>query len=398
MKNGLIKDRGAFDQKYFQFSIELNISAVFAFYIRTMKPPCAKLYDLNEEKYRQFPEENNCFFRALYDKDFSEYNRGLRTNMTKLVDSGEPGFSRVDLALYAAVWTVDRHFPFAQEWNPKHAVNEYIPKEVAQRPPDTHSKSDLTHYIKHAAHYFGACKVGITKIDPHWYYESEVKIPDQSTPIRKSDLQKQPFPIPEDINNAIVIAIEMDPKGICNAPNFLEVASSGWAYSQMAVISATLAQFIRNLGYTAIPLTNDVALSIPLAIDAGLGALGRNGLLLTREWGPRVRLCKVLTNMPLERDAPDVKFIEQVNNFCRTCLRCAEACEAKAISFAENPDTEIRCTSNNPGVRKWYVDTNACYGIWVKYSTDCGKCIQVCPFSRTPNPMTPEEFWNDTTG
>jgi len=46
-------------------------------------------------------------------------------------------------------------------------------------------------------------------------------------------------------------------------------------------------------------MCNDTALSIPLAIDAGLGELGRNGLLITAEYGYCIRLCKIFTNLPL---------------------------------------------------------------------------------------------------
>jgi reductive dehalogenase len=352
----------------------------------------AEIYKLNKDIYRNFPEENNCFFRALYDEDFPGYLQFLKSNMTHWVDSGEPGFSRVDLALYAAAWTIDAHMPFTRRWDPKPSEKDYIPKEIINRPPDPIPPEKLTQYVKRAAQYFGASQVGITKLDSHWLYEGHVKIKGTS-PHKKEDIEKKPYDIPSDVTNAIIIAIEMEPKGIRNAPNFLEVASVGWGYSQMAIIATSVAQFIRNLGYFAIPASNDTAASIPLAIDAGLGAQGRNGLLLTKKWGPRVRLCKILTNMPLVHDSPDIAYINKINNFCKTCLRCAEACEAEAISQAESPDTVPRCSSNNPGVEKWYVDTNACYSVWVKYSTDCGRCIQVCPFSKTPSTMTPEEFW-----
>ena len=353
----------------------------------------AEIFELDEDIYRNFPEENNCFFRALYDKDFPGYLQFLQLNMTKWVDSGEPGFSRMDLALYAASWTIDQHMPFAKRWNPKPSSNDYIPPEIVKRPPDDILPEKLTQYVKRAAQYFGASQVGITQLDPHWLYEGQVKIKGGKPPHTKDDIKKIPFDIPKDVTNAIIIAIEMEPKGICNAPNFLEVASVGWGYSQMAIISTSVSQFIRNLGYYAIPATNDTAASIPLAIDAGLGAQGRNGLLLTKKWGPRVRLCKIFTNMPLIHDSPDLGYIAKINNFCRTCLRCAKACEANAISEADFPSRSPRCSSNNPGVKKWYVDTNACYSVWIKYSTDCGRCIQVCPFSKTPNTMTPEDFW-----
>ena len=47
-----------------------------------------------------------------------------------------------------------------------------------------------------------------------------------------------------------------------------------------------------------------MGITIPMAVDAGLGELGRNGLLLTEKYGPRVRLCKVFTDLPLEPDEP----------------------------------------------------------------------------------------------
>lgn len=364
-----------------------------------MAPTCADLYQLDPDKYKRFPEEYNCFLRALYDRSFPSFNKDLKTNMTSLVDSGQSGYSRLDLALYAASWTIDQHMPFASKWFPKPSDVDYIPKEVVQRPPDPIPQSDLTKYVKKAAKFFGACDVGISHIDKNWILQNSAKITQKPTDSESnfdvtSKIRQKPIELPEDVTNAIIIAIEMKPEGIQCAPKFLEVASVGWGYSQMTAISVTIAQFIRNLGYIAIPSTNDTGLSIPLAIDAGLGVQGRNGLLITKKWGPRVRLCKVFTNMPLDHDQIDEVFLHRINNFCRTCRRCAEACEGEAISFEDEPNSIPRCTSNNPGTRKWYVDTNACYGIWVKHSTDCGNCIQACPFSKTPEKWDSNDFWD----
>jgi reductive dehalogenase len=354
----------------------------------------AELYNLDEEAYTRFPEENNCFLRSIYDSDFPFYLQDLLTNMVALVDSGEKGYSRYDLALYAASWTIDRHMPFAAKWFPKPSTHDYIPIDIVTRPPDNLPPTKLTKYIKRAGKFLGANSVGITKFDPHWLLSNSARVMGAHGQVTKDDLKLNPTTLPEDVKYCIVFIIEMDKSGIQNAPNFLECASAGLGYSKMAALSASMAQFIRNLGYTALPSTNDTGLSIPLAIDAGLGAQGRNGILLTRKFGPRVRICKVFTNMPLIPDEPDYQFIDQINTFCKGCKKCAEACEAKAISFADEPTTTPVCNSNNPGVKKWYADTNACYGIWVKHGTDCGNCIAVCPFSRTPMKLTPDEFWN----
>ena len=147
----------------------------------------------------------------------------------------------------------------------------------------------------------------------------------------------------------------------------------------MAFTAGLLAQFIRGLGYEAIPSGNDTALSIPLAVEAGLGELGRNGILITDKFGPRVRLCKVFTDLPLVPDTP--KFFG-VERFCELCKKCAEQCPPKAIPSGEKT-TEAITISNNSGVKKWMINPEQCYRFWAANRTDCANCIQVCPFNQT---------------
>ena len=82
---------------------------------------------------------------------------------------------------------------------------------------------------------------------------------------------------------------------------------------------------------------NDTALAIPYAIKAGLGEYGRLGLLITKEFGPRVRLGKIFTNLPLAPDRP-IRF--GVKEFCDTCRRCSEGCPVNAIP-SNAPSDEI---------------------------------------------------------
>jgi epoxyqueuosine reductase len=138
-----------------------------------------------------------------------------------------------------------------------------------------------------------------------------------------------------------------------------------------------LAEFIRALGYHAIPCMNDTALSVPLAIAAGLGQAGRHGLLITPDYGPCVRLCKVLTNIPLQPDRP---IDMGVTEFCRHCLNCAQACPAGAISFEDQTSAGV-CESNNPGVQKWYVHVEKCLRFWQANGSACANCIAACPFT-----------------
>ena len=121
---------------------------------------------------------------------------------------------------------------------------------------------------------------------------------------------------------------EMDYTLMRTAPAYGESAATGRGYSTMAYMASSVAHFIRDLGYEAIPSGNDTALSIPMAVDAGLGELGRHGLLIAPRFGPRVRISKVLTNLPLVADKP----IEiGVREMCAVCGKCARVCPGPSV-------------------------------------------------------------------
>jgi len=115
--------------------------------------------------------------------------------------------------------------------------------------------------------------------------------------------------------------------------------------------------------------------------------------LITPQYGPRVRLCKIFTDLPLEPDKP-IEF--GVNEFCKKCKLCAEHCEVDAISMDDDPSFEVACRSNNPGALKWYTDVERCYLYWCENSADCSTCIKVCPYnvaSAGKAYFSPEKFW-----
>ena len=132
------------------------------------------------------------------------------------------------------------------------------------------------------------------------------------------------------------------------------------------------------MGYKALSCGNDTALSIPIAIDAGLGQLGRNGLLITKEFGSRVKLVKIFTDLPLKYDKPK-DF--GVTEFCKTCFKCAKECEADAISKEKEPTFEVHNISNNKGVLRWAVNAEKCYNYWLENGSECSTCIVVCPYN-----------------
>lgn len=111
-------------------------------------------------------------------------------------------------------------------------------------------------------------------------------------------------------------------------------------YAKGAHIATQVAAFIANLGYSARAnhLRHYDALLVPLAVDAGLGELSRMGYLITEEYGPRIRLGAVTTDMPLITDKPvDIG----VEDFCSICKKCAVCCPSKSIP-AEKERTVVK--------------------------------------------------------
>jgi len=170
----------------------------------------------------------------------------------------------------------------------------------------------------------------------------------------------------------------MDYELIKTNPSALASTAVGHGYSTEAGTGVQLSQYIRSLGYRADASMNDTALVVPYAIKAGLGEFGRHNMVITPEFGPRVRFSKIFTDLPLVNDAP-IKF--GVREFCDICDRCSSACPPRAIS-ADGPTDKIPNRSNMTGVRKWQLDAEKCFKYWTNIASDCGICIRVCPFNK----------------
>ena len=129
--------------------------------------------------------------------------------------------------------------------------------------------------------------------------------------------------------------------------------------------------FIPRDGYGDI----DVLLKKPLAFFshkhaaflAGLGSFGLNNVLLTPEWGPRVRFTSIFTTLKLEGNSI------QGDDLCTRCLSCAQNCPVNAIKSDYKAETDfpplinkMNCALRSKKLRK-------------EYRSPCGICIKVCP-------------------
>ena len=342
---------------------------------RVEEPP----YVVDETRLKRYDQRYLIFNRIYSDPDWPGYMRTQQEQGLRNITEQKPGYTRVDYALAEAAWTVHDIWTEAFSWKrlSRPRGPSLMGDEWYRERYEVEDVAEMTRQLKRAARFYGASIVGVSELDRRWLYAN-----------RRFDLE--PLELPEGVGYAVVMAIEMDEVGVATSPACPAAAATGLGYSKMAFIASCLAEFIRNLGYAAIPAGNDTGLSIPLAIDAGLGQLGRNGLLITAEYGPRVRLCKVFTDIPLE---PDKAVDFGVTDFCRSCRLCAEACEVGAISTEPEPSWEPACRSSSPGALKWYVDSERCYEFWCDNGADCSTCIAVCPYNAGPKQATVEDFW-----
>ena len=175
--------------------------------------------------------------------------------------------------------------------------------------------------------------------------------------------------IPEELPNAIIIAQSMDRELIETVPSALSGTATGLGYAHDTVVLLGLTQYILNLGYRAVASMNDSSLAIPYAIKAGLGEYSRLGLLITKEFGPRVRLAAVFTSI---EDLPATANDEHawIEDFCRECVKCVRQCPPGAI--ASEP---VR----HPSGRLTWIDHERCLPYFVR-NNGCSICIAVCPF------------------
>jgi len=330
-------------------------------------------YAVDPQVLTRFDRRRGVYERRLTDTQAEFYGKSRDESAIEVISRNLSGYSRVDFARSGAARTVSAHFHGAYSWEKLGGID---PVMQQMGPYEVEDSSSMSEQIKEAAIVYGADLVRICQLDHRWMYSH--------------DRTGNPVEIPSEFRYAIVMAVGMDPVAIRTSPAFSAATAVGIGYSRMAFTIACLAEFIRNLGYQAIPMGNDTALSIPLAIDAGLGELGRNGLLVTPQFGPCVRLCKVFTDLPIEADKP-IEF--GVADFCRRCGKCADACEVGAISREPESSFEVACASNNPGILRWAVNQDRCYAFFMDNGGDCSTCIAACPFTPDPPPSQVTAIW-----
>ena len=242
------------------------------------------------------------------------------------------------------------------------AMHAMVEGEPALQKTSLPNNPARTEFVKSLAHYFGALEVGITILRPEHVYSHIGRGPGEWG-----------APLEVEHKYAIALTVEMDYEIMGVAPDAPVVMESARQYVEAGRVAVQLAQTIRTWGYPArAHMDGNYRVICPLvARDAGLGEIGRMGLLMTPRLGPRVRIAVVTTDLELIPDkiAPDASMID----FCTLCGKCAENCPPKAISYDDRIEID--------GALRWKINSELCFRYWTAIGTDCGRCMAVCPYS-----------------
>ena len=245
------------------------------------------------------------------------------------------------------------------------ALREWVDGQIAGAAKEF-EPARITAYLKGLTRYFGARAVGVAELRPYHVYSH----------IGRGS-GEYGAAIQLDHRYAIAFTVEMDYDMVGPAPAAVEMVETAKQYSEAAQVAVQLAALIRSLGYPArAHIDGNYRVIAPLvARDAGLGEIGRMGLVMTPDLGPRVRLGVVTTDLPLIPDAASADT--SVLDFCRICKKCAENCPSRSIPFDDRREIE--------GALRWQIDAVSCFRYWNVIGADCGRCLTVCPYSHPAN-------------
>ncbi len=145
------------------------------------------------------------------------------------------------------------------------------------------------------------------------------------------------------------------------------------------------AEFLTNLQYQAAAHTTKAVVRLDntrtllphktVAIRAGLGWIGRCAMLVTQEYGSAVRLSALLTDAPLDCARP----VDESS--CGDCAECVRHCPASAVTGEKwSAGMERERLMNASECRE--TARKLSFERFGKEVTLCGKCIEVCPYTR----------------
>jgi len=234
----------------------------------------------------------------------------------------------------------------------------------------------MSRNIKEVAKFLGADVAGIAHLDPLYVYSHRAR-----GNAAAGEKPGDPINLPHRF--AICLGFASDYYRYMSNNSRISDTEYQFGNNRAIVPTFMLAAYIREMGYPARAHHHgrSEVNPIPLAVNAGLGELGRHGMLIHEKYGSRLHLTVVTTDLPLTVDEPvDIG----VEDFCKYCMKCARTCPSHSIPFGGK---EV-----HNGVERYRINVESCYkyrlagrGQW----SNCVVCVSSCCYNK------PDTWWHD---
>jgi epoxyqueuosine reductase QueG len=208
------------------------------------------------------------------------------------------------------------------------------------------------------------------------------------------DLCELPEDVREGLPYGISIAVAYPPEVIRGISEYPTGEYREWydkINEQLDMIVTCGAKLLCDMGYKAVAQTrrhvtsrddanfeNSTALPHKtVATRAGIGWIGKCALLVTDRYGSAIRLSSILTDAPLITSSPVNK------SGCGECMICTKACPGAAVSGKEWKTGLYRDEFFDAEKCRKTAKERSWLGFGDRDITICGKCIEVCPYTRS---------------
>ncbi|HEX9075347.1 MAG TPA: reductive dehalogenase [Anaerolineae bacterium] len=350
-------------------------------WVRTVDKPTT---EVNWEQMQRFDERNTCrggLVKYIGQEKLDAWNKASNAALAKYLKENKPGYTLKDVALQEASGVGSGAQSFLGP--PDKDITAPEKRGVSKW---TGSPEDAAQVVTAALRHLGAATVGFVELDPKTTEKliyindpdgKEMVFADVDQPAEEDKRRI----IPRKARWVIVYTVQMSRETMFRSPTILASQTTGLTYTRNRNIQYRLQTFLRTLGYMGLgeSSTNALGIAPAFGVMAGLGELSRYNRLLTPEYGPMVRVFKMVTDLPV---APTKPINAGIMEFCKACKICAEACPSKALSMADQPTWEVQGGWNNPGHKAFFENSVKCRDFQRNIAgTNCGICFGVCPYA-----------------
>ncbi len=225
-------------------------------------------------------------------------------------------------------------------------------RSIRKNPPEAKKKADREFFkeLEAYARRLGVSAIGYTEVPKEYIFKNSALL----------------------FRNAIVLIMDMDENKIKKAPSITTGLEVWRTYAKLTKVTYKISEFMRKKGYNAQPDPSiGGSTHFPLlAQKAGLGYIGKHGLLISERNGPAQRIAAIYTDLELPYTDSKARKYSWIPEFCKICNHCVYTCPANAIYL--KPKTL-------PDGRKQYIDYMKCIEVFSK-TLGCGICIKECTF------------------